>query len=286
MAIRRKRDKENIPARKLRVSLVDDQSHEQIFSLKATKSNLIAIITSIVALVILLTYCLTAFTGIRHTIPGYPSEKTRMAAIENKAKVDSLEKVIDTWNYYAENIRRIVNGQSPLSLDSAYIAVGGKNADTSSRAAFAANDSLLREEIKAQEQFDAASRIKTITRIEGINFFPPVKGVISKPYSAASGHRWIEIAGEAESMACSILDGTVINCQWEDPTKYSVTIQHSNNIISIFRNLGHPLKKPGDKVTAGTPIAVISDYSGKGPHLLLELWHEGAPVDPESYIKF
>jgi murein DD-endopeptidase MepM/ murein hydrolase activator NlpD len=46
--------------------------------------------------------------------------------------------------------------------------------------------------------------------------------------------------------------------------------------------------KPGDRVNAGDVIAIMGN-EGKystGPHLHIELWHNGMPVDPEAYINF
>jgi len=48
------------------------------------------------------------------------------------------------------------------------------------------------------------------------------------------------------------------------------------------------LKKEGDHVQAGDPIA-IAGSSGElstGPHLHFELWFNGTPIDPEEYIIF
>lgn len=66
------------------------------------------------AALVILTYCLTAFTGLKYTIPGYPSAKSRQAAVENMAKVDSLERVIEMWEEQISTIQRIAGGQNPI----------------------------------------------------------------------------------------------------------------------------------------------------------------------------
>ena len=47
-------------------------------------------------------------------------------------------------------------------------------------------------------------------------------------------------------------------------------------------------KKTGDVVELGEHIAIIGN-SGElstGPHLHLELWQNGIPMDPENFIAF
>ena len=48
------------------------------------------------------------------------------------------------------------------------------------------------------------------------------------------------------------------------------------------------MKKTGDKVTAGTAIAIVggTGSTADGDHLHFELWHKGEAVDPTKYISF
>ena len=89
-------------------------------------------------------------------------------------------------------------------------------------------------------------------------------------------------------MVSSVLDGTVISAGWTDDSGYTIQIQHDNNLISVYKHNEKLLKKTGDKVSAGTPVALVGG-TGKvstGTHLHFELWHKGEPIDPAQYIKF
>ena len=48
------------------------------------------------------------------------------------------------------------------------------------------------------------------------------------------------------------------------------------------------LKKAGDPVRAGEPIAIVGNTGelSRGAHLHFELWSEGNPVKPKDYISF
>ena len=258
---------------------------EQDKESRMTRQQKIAIAAT-AALTMIVTYCLTAFTGLRNTIPGYPSRETRIAAAENLDKVDSLSKVIEMWAYQVTNIQRIVNGLEPIPPDSMGTTPAVREYDDVTRASFAANDSLLREEIRRQEAFNVAIGKKVISQIEGMHFFTPIQGVIAAPFDAKKGHAYLDIASETEKIVYSIHDGTVINDYWNDASGNVIIIQHGNNLVSVYKHTEKLLKHTGDKVTAGTPIAVVSDVATNGAHLYLELWYEGRPIDPADYIKF
>ncbi len=287
MAILRKREKENEPSRRLRISVVDDDSHEQLYNFRTSRTNIIVSLAIVAVLIMLLSYCLTAFTGIRNTVPGYPSSETRLAAIDNMAKTDSLERVIEMWAFQVENIQRIVSGKEPLSLDS--VAAGDKprEIDENLRARFAASDSLLRAEIRRQEEFNVSYGNPVVAQIEGLHFFTPVKGVITEAFDSKANHNYIDISAEDGATVYAVLDGSVISSSRDDAGGSVIVIQHDNNVISICRNAEKALKQAGDKVSAGTPVAITGKAgSASGTHIAFELWHEGAAVDPAAYIKF
>ena len=85
------------------------------------------------------------------------------------------------------------------------------------------------------------------------------------------------------------LDGTVIFTGWTLETGYVIQLQHSNNIVSVYKHNASLLKSIGDQVRTGEAIAVVGD-SGElftsGPHLHFEIWYKGSPLDPEKHIIF
>jgi murein DD-endopeptidase MepM/ murein hydrolase activator NlpD len=85
-----------------------------------------------------------------------------------------------------------------------------------------------------------------------------------------------------------VLDGTVIFSNWTLETGYTIVIQHQENIISVYKHNSALLKKEGDFVKAGDPIAIIGQTGelATGPHLHFEIWSDGTPVNPKDYINF
>lgn len=274
--------------KRYRFSILEDNTHKVRFQFKA--SRLSAIIGGVAVVVLLLTVLLAiiAYTPLKRLIPGYPSPETRREAIQNAAKIEKLEQQLIIWSIQMENIQRIYKGEKPQNIDSLLRDSSiFQNAQIASIAG--TEDSLLKEQFLKQEEFDISSiRTAKIEQIEGLLFFPPIKGVITEQYNPAIGHPFIDIAAPNNSTVSAVLDGTIISAGWNDETGFNIQIQHSNDLVSIYKHNTRILKKAGDKVTAGTPIALVGDEGSlsTGPHLHFELWHKGEPIDPTIYINF
>ena len=271
-----------------RITLVDDDTHDKLWSRKFTK--LIVLVYAITAIVVLLAlaWCLIAFTPVKTLIPGYPDARSKYDAIQNAIRIDSLENVISKWELYSENLRRVVDGEEPLKIDSLIKAGNAsKEANEKRLAELSLKDSLLRKEVASEDRFDITSGSGKTLPIEGMHFFTPLKGVVSQGYDKAL-HPFIDITAPTNSVVMSVLDGTVISAGWTDEDGYTIRIQHDGDIISVYKHNQKLMKKTGDKVSAGTPIAIVggTGNTADGEHLHFELWHKGEAVDPTKYINF
>ncbi|MDE6871719.1 MAG: M23 family metallopeptidase [Bacteroidales bacterium] len=267
-----------------RIDLVDDRSHKTLWNIRLSRTGFITYSISAIIFALIGFYCLIAFTPIRKTIPGYPDSHSKKIAIQNAIKVDSLERLISRWELYSENLRRVIDGEKPVKIDSIIQAnayAGGKSREELSR-----KDSLLRQNVMNEEQFELSARHSRNLPIEGMHFFTPLKGVISQGYDVV--HPYIDITAPENSVVMAVLDGTVVFAGWNDDTGYTIQIQHENNIISIYKHNRKLLKKTGDKVMSGTPIALVGGTGelSTGEHLHFELWYRGEAIDPTRYINF
>ena len=269
-----------------RITITENDSHRHIWSTRLTKTSLFVTIVSIVVMVCAITYCLIAYTPVRTFIPGYPDARTKRVAIQNAIKVDSLERVIYRWELYSENLKRAVEGKEPIKIDSIIKASRKDAAEPVDAAALQKQDSLLREKVKEEEQFEISARGRRDLHIEGLHFFTPLKGVVSQGFDAT--HPYIDITAAEGSAVKATLDGTVIYTGWSEDDGNTIQIQHTDDIVSIYKHNDKLLKKAGDKVKAGTSIAIVGNTgdTSTGTHLHFELWHKGEAVDPTRYIKF
>lgn len=281
------RQKKGGTSNNLRFTIVDDDTHDKLWSRKFTRIGVLVTAITVIVVTISVIFCIIAFTPVRALIPGYPDARTKHDAIQNAIRIDSLENVITKWELYSENLRRVVDGQEPLKIDSLMEVRRSAASTTADMKEIAQKDSLLRKEVADEDRFDIKSNSSRTLPIEGMHFFTPLKGVVSQGYDKAL-HPYIDITAPGNSVVMSVLDGTVISDGWTDTDGYTIRIQHEGDIISVYKHNQKLMKKTGDKVTAGTPIAILGGTGSlsDGEHLHFELWHKGEAVDPTKYISF
>lgn len=281
------RQKKGGTSNNLRFTIVDDDTHDKLWSRKFTRIGVLVTAITVIVVTISVIFCIIAFTPVRALIPGYPDARTKHDAIQNAIRIDSLENVITKWELYSENLRRVVDGQEPLKIDSLMEVRRSAASTAADMKEIAQKDSLLRKEVADEDRFDIKSNSSRTLPIEGMHFFTPLKGVVSQGYDKVL-HPYIDITAPGNSVVMSVLDGTVISDGWTDTEGYTIRIQHEGDIISVYKHNQKLMKKTGDKVTAGTPIAILGGTGSlsDGEHLHFELWHKGEAVDPTKYISF
>ena len=279
-----KSDKKN--SRNFRLSLIDAVSHERLWSVRFTRPIFIGALVSGIIVAMVTFFLLVAYTPLRTFIPGYPSAQTRRQAVQNAQKIDSLEMRLLQWDLYAENLRRIVEGEAPIRQDSVMLGSEGSRNVTDAQF-LAIKDSLLRADVLTQEQFNVDEAPKKNLPMEAMSFFPPVKGVVTEGFERTL-HPYIDITAPAGSMVTSVLDGTVVYTSWDSEEGYFIIVQHAGDILSVYKHNQKLLHRQGDMVKAGTPIGLVAESASltKGNHLHFELWYEGQAMDPTQFIKF
>jgi murein DD-endopeptidase MepM/ murein hydrolase activator NlpD len=151
---------------------------------------------------------------------------------------------------------------------------------------------LLRADYEAQNRFnlkvgETAAARKDVT-LDQLRFFTPLKGVVTNRFNPSQQHFGLDIASAKNEAVKAAYDGTVIFAEWTAETGYVMAIQHTGNVISVYKHNSVLLRKQGSFVRAGETISIVGtsgEYS-TGPHLHFELWIRGKAVDPEQYLAF
>lgn len=272
----KKNNKTGVSPGKIRISFFDDLTHKTLWTAKASRRRLVVIFIAAFLLLGVIFWFTVAYTPLRSLIPGYPDARSRRAAIENALKIDSLELAISRWTLYVGDLRRTLEGQPSMGIDSII-----KLSSRPVPADVASKDSLLRAEVVREEQFALSAR-KGSMGIDGMHFFVPATGVISMPFDPIT-HPFLEISLPENSSVKAVLDGTVISSNYSEYEGYSVILQHADNILSVYKHCERVLCKVGDKISAGRTIAFAGSASGP---LSFSLWSDGEAVDPQIYINF
>ena len=95
---------------KNRLVILNEDTFEEIFSLKLTLMNVFVVASVGAILIITVTTYIIAFTPLREYIPGYTSTKLKKDATELALKSDSLEFAIKKNELYLESIKKVLNG--------------------------------------------------------------------------------------------------------------------------------------------------------------------------------
>lgn len=271
---------------KYRLVILNEDTFEERFAMKLTRLN-VFIIGSLSAIFLISgTILLIAFTPLKEYIPGYASTELRKKATDLNIKTDSLQQVIAINEQYYESIRKVLTGdlaQVEFNKDSIIEAAQLEEGELNLRPS--KQDSILRAQV---EQEDKYSLFESATSKVNFVLFPPVTGSISEGYDPNNKHYAVDLVVPKDTPVKATADGTVIFAEWTSETGYVIIMEHSEGLISVYKHNESLTKEQGDLVKAGEVIA-ISGNSGTlstGPHLHFELWSDGYPVDPTTFIDF
>jgi murein DD-endopeptidase MepM/ murein hydrolase activator NlpD len=133
------------------------------------------------------------------------------------------------------------------------------------------------------------SRTVALTRpASGVTL--PVIGRISSGYSLSRRHpvlmirrphRGVDVVAPAGTRVHAPADGRVARVAREFGYGLYIELDHGGGVRTRYAHLRSALVEPGDRITAGTPIATVgSSGLSSGPHLHYEVWVKGNTVNP------
>ncbi len=107
-------------------------------------------------------------------------------------------------------------------------------------------------------------------------------GYRADPFSGARRfHRGIDISAPAGTPIGSLAAGTVTMAGSRDGYGQVVMVEHDDGWRSLYAHCDQLQVQPGQRVEAGAVIGTVgSSGRSTGPHLHLELHHQGKAVDP------
>jgi murein DD-endopeptidase MepM/ murein hydrolase activator NlpD len=270
---------------KNRLVILNEDTFEEVFSLRLTLMNVFVVGTLSAVLLILATTYIIAFTPLREYIPGYASTKLKREATELALKSDSLSKALQKNEAYLHSIKRVLTGD----LDIAYLSKDSIVADAKpidpASVEPSDEDLKLRQEVAKEDKYNLFEKSQSKTTIV---MFAPVKGMVTEKYNLRAKHFSTDIAVPNNTPIKSILSGTVIFAGWTPSSGNVIILRHNNGFISVYKHAASLTATQGDVVKTGEAIAIAGSTGDEstGVHLHFELWKDGYPVDPENFISF
>jgi len=271
---------------KYRLVILNEDTFEERFAIKLTRLNVFVIVALSSILLISGTIFLIAFTSLREFIPGYSSTALKQKAVELNYKADSLQQIMNTNQQYYQSIKKVLTGDVKMDEFNRDSIIEAANKDVQvSDLLPTKEDSLLRNMVDKEDKYNI---FEPTIPSSNLVLFPPVDGTVSEGYNVKEKHYAIDVVVAKDTPVKATADGTIIFAEWTAETGYVVIIEHSNELISVYKHNASLTKQQGDLVKAGEVIAMAGNTGEftTGPHLHFELWSRGYPVNPANFIDF
>ncbi len=273
---------------KYRLVLIRDETFEERLSFRLSRMNVLLVTVASIVLLGGLFVAAIVFTPLKEYIPGYADNDIRLHAYHASIKADSLSRELDIKDQYIHNLQRVLTGE--IRPDSINPSQAITNIPSQAQLEPSPSELLLREKVLAEEstRLTSGSDIRPVVSLSNTVLYPPLRGMVTSSFDLASAHFGVDIVSPNEDAVKAVMEGTVIMASWTYDTGYVIQVQHSNNIISVYKHNAVLLKQIGDRVAGGEAIAIVGDSGAfsDGPHLHFELWSAGRPVDPQTYLVF
>ena len=271
---------------KYKLSVINETSYEEVFNFRLSQLHVLTALSVLAVILVVLTILLIAFTDLREFIPGYPDGNMRQMIAQNALRVDSLENELLKRDRFFKSIRLVLNGGDTTSLERSREDTARYRNDTI-RFQISEQENEFRAAIEERERFNLSLGMKEQNH-DYYHFFPPVEGIVTQSFDEKKRPDGTDIVAKANAKVAAVLDGVVIFTDWTVKTGYVIQVQHTNDLISVYKHNSILLKKQGDYVRAGEVLGVVGNTGeeSSGPHLHFELWRAGNPLNPENFIKF
>lgn len=275
----------------LTVVLLDDEHPEKANSYEVRPARLWGMLYGVLGVTVAVVLLLMMFTPLGALFYNQQDDRLRQQVIDVSQRVQALQDSLRARDMQLGQIQEVlmagrdttfeVSGDVtlPASQDEggqpAGSPAGGEGPE--SRQAEPAYEMISQNEIIFSELFSGAPS------------FPaeyPVEGTLTRGYNPAGRHYGIDIATEEGTAFRALADGSIVSQDWSVNYGYVIHVQHAGGLISIYKHVTRVNRSIGDVVLRGEILGSVGDTGvlSTGPHLHLEIWKNGVPQNPNSFL--
>lgn len=270
-----------------RLVILNDDTFGEKLSIRLSPLGLFITTAFITIIMTTLVIGLVALTSLREYIPGYGNISDRKELLKLSIKTDSIEQTLEAKENYINNIIKVFNEQQeekPSKPKKDSLKNYSKINNEPSK-----SDLNFRKEIEESKANQTTAAYSSKTKaLNDLIFYSPVKGIVTTSYDLQENHFGVDVVTKEDEEIKAPLDGTIVYTGFTVEDGYIIHIQHSNNLMSIFKHNSRLNKKIGERVKTGEVISSVGNtgQNSKGPHMHFELWFNGTPVNPEEFVSF
>lgn len=219
--------------------------------------------------------------------PRYAERQTRQELVELTFELDSLSYELESRDQFIQSIKKVLQGD--VTTNEIPESAEAGNREFTDYEQIEKADSIFKSEFESGSggDFLLTSNMDKL-ELRNTYFFPPLTGFVVATFDPQEDHYGIDIVSKKDEPVKSIADGTVVFTGWTQDDGNIIAVQHRENLISIYKHNSAVMKSIGDVISAGDIIAIIGNTGEltSGPHLHIELWFNGSPVNPQEFITF
>jgi murein DD-endopeptidase MepM/ murein hydrolase activator NlpD len=219
--------------------------------------------------------------------PQHAQVENMKKLFELTIKLDSLEVEVERKDLFISTFRNMLAGNTDSVdfSDNSELGLTNTNFNINEIAPI---DSMFRNEFEKRDENLVSYNNAESSVLTETFFFTPISGYVSRAYTIQEEHFGVDIVAKNNEPIMCVANGTVVLSSWTQDSGYVIAVQHSDNLISVYKHNSGLLKKVGSFVLGGEVIAIIGNTGEltDGPHLHFELWYKGNPVNPEDFVSF
>ncbi|MFH1213035.1 MAG: M23 family metallopeptidase [Candidatus Neomarinimicrobiota bacterium] len=133
-------------------------------------------------------------------------------------------------------------------------------------------------------------RFVKISYLENVPIYPPVTGYITRGFIddkvlTSENHYGVDVAAAEGTPIKAAAAGVVVFSNWTYNLGNMIILYHSGGYFSIYGHNQRNSVVEHQYVARGSVIGYLGNTGkSEGPHLHLEIWREGNPIDPQDLI--
>lgn len=261
--------------RNFSVIIIPEETSQKAKTVKLSFPNLAWIIALYTLLSVIIGYYTLSISGLDYYLAPVNAglkESDRLLVRDLNTKIIFLVKELDKL--------KSTNGKLKYALllgDSTLFDSSNQNSDSdSSSGKIHIEGNILNIAEQLLLKLYSQSDIQLFTK--------PVNGFVSRKFNPEKGHMGVDFVVKEGTPVYAASGGYIVFADYTIDDGYMIIIIHRDGYISIYKHCSSLIKGVRDNVEQGELIA-LSGNSGKhttGPHLHLEIWRDGKPVNPEK----
>lgn len=106
-----------------RLVIMNDDTYEEVVTFRLSRLSVYIGLSVTFVLLVGLTVALLVLTPLKYYIPGYGNRDSRTQLQALKMRTDSLEQAMQYKTQYLESMKKVLNGDVSISLDTTSIHV-------------------------------------------------------------------------------------------------------------------------------------------------------------------